>query len=89
MTPAEQKPNHLDIPTDCPQWDERLGWTGDAQVFCRTAAAKPNAPARSCCNAFRIEKHFLPVFPKTNNHIFFSFGHAIHAVKTSQKSFGT
>lgn len=32
-----QKSNYLDIPTDCPQRDERLGWTGDAQVFCRTA----------------------------------------------------
>ena len=32
-----QKGNYLDIPTDCPQRDERLGWTGDAQVFCRTA----------------------------------------------------
>ena len=32
-----QKSNFLDIPTDCPQRDERLGWTGDAQVFCRTA----------------------------------------------------
>lgn len=31
------KSNFLDIPTDCPQRDERLGWTGDAQVFCRTA----------------------------------------------------
>ncbi len=30
--------NFLDIPTDCPQRDERLGWTGDAQVFCRTAS---------------------------------------------------
>ncbi len=32
------KSNYLDIPTDCPQRDERLGWTGDTQVFCRTAA---------------------------------------------------
>lgn len=31
------KGNFLDVPTDCPQRDERLGWTGDAQVFCRTA----------------------------------------------------
>lgn len=31
------KGNFLDIPTDCPQRDERLGWTGDAQIFCRTA----------------------------------------------------
>ena len=29
--------NFLDVPTDCPQRDERLGWTGDAQVFFRTA----------------------------------------------------
>jgi alpha-L-rhamnosidase len=32
-----QKGNFVDIPTDCPQRDERLGWTGDAQVFARTA----------------------------------------------------
>lgn len=31
------KSNSLDVPTDCPQRDERLGWTGDAQVFARTA----------------------------------------------------
>lgn len=30
-----QRSNYLDVPTDCPQRDERLGWTGDAQVFCR------------------------------------------------------
>lgn len=29
--------NFVDIPTDCPQRDERLGWTGDAEVFARTA----------------------------------------------------
>ena len=33
-----QLSNYLDIPTDCPQRDERLGWLGDAQVFVRTAA---------------------------------------------------
>jgi alpha-L-rhamnosidase len=32
-----QKGNFLEVPTDCPQRDERLGWTGDAQMFCRTA----------------------------------------------------
>ena len=32
-----QKGNFVDVPTDCPQRDERLGWTGDAQAFCRTA----------------------------------------------------
>ncbi|MCA0453724.1 MAG: glycoside hydrolase family 78 protein [Chloroflexi bacterium] len=33
-----QRGNFVDIPTDCPQRDERLGWTGDIQVFVRTAA---------------------------------------------------
>ncbi|WP_160720564.1 alpha-L-rhamnosidase [Bacillus sp. USDA818B3_A] len=32
-----QRGNFVDVPTDCPQRDERLGWTGDAQVFIRTA----------------------------------------------------
>jgi len=33
-----QRGNYLEVPTDCPQRDERLGWTGDAQVFIRTGA---------------------------------------------------
>ncbi|MDP3642958.1 MAG: glycoside hydrolase family 78 protein [Bacteroidota bacterium] len=37
-----QKGNFLDVPTDCPQRDERLGWTGDAQVFSMTAAFNYN-----------------------------------------------
>jgi alpha-L-rhamnosidase len=37
-----QKGNFVDVPTDCPQRDERLGWTGDAQVFIRTAAFNMN-----------------------------------------------
>ena len=37
-----QRDNFLDIPTDCPQRDERLGWTGDAQVFSWTAAFNRN-----------------------------------------------
>lgn len=32
-----QRGNFVDVPTDCPQRDERLGWTGDAQAFSRTA----------------------------------------------------
>jgi alpha-L-rhamnosidase len=39
------KSNFLDIPTDCPQRDERLGWTGDAQIFCRTACYLMNTYA--------------------------------------------
>lgn len=34
--------NFLDIPTDCPQRDERLGWTGDAQIFAATASYNMN-----------------------------------------------
>lgn len=32
-----QRANFIEVPTDCPQRDERLGWTGDAQVFAPTA----------------------------------------------------
>ena len=42
-----QRGNFLDVPTDCPQRDERLGWTGDAQVFVRAA----------CC-FYDVEKFF-------------------------------
>lgn len=40
-----QKGNFVDVPTDCPQRDERLGWTGDAQAFSRTAAFNMNVAA--------------------------------------------
>lgn len=40
-----QKDNFLDVPTDCPQRDERMGWTGDAQVFCATACFNMDTPA--------------------------------------------
>ena len=33
-----QKGNYLEVPTDCPQRDERLGWSGDAQLFITTGA---------------------------------------------------
>ncbi len=33
-----QRGNYLSVPTDCPQRDERLGWTGDTQIFARTGA---------------------------------------------------
>ena len=39
-----QKGNFVDVPTDCPQRDERLGWTGDAQVFLPTAAFNMRVP---------------------------------------------
>lgn len=37
-----QRGNYLSIPTDCPQRDERQGWTGDTQFFCNTAAYNAN-----------------------------------------------
>eukprot|EP01025_Chloroclados_australasicus_P043396 TRINITY_DN4638_c0_g1_i3.p1 TRINITY_DN4638_c0_g1~~TRINITY_DN4638_c0_g1_i3.p1 ORF type:complete len:893 (-),score=49.75 TRINITY_DN4638_c0_g1_i3:449-2740(-) len=37
-----QRGNFFDIPTDCPQRDERMGWTGDAQVFAPTASFNMN-----------------------------------------------
>jgi len=37
-----QRSNFLDVPTDCPQRNERMGWTGDAQVFIRTASYNYN-----------------------------------------------
>lgn len=40
-----QKGNFLDVPTDCPQRDERMGWTGDAQAFCATASFHMYTPA--------------------------------------------
>ncbi len=40
-----QKGNYMEIPTDCPQRDERLGWTGDAQVFIRTASYNADVAA--------------------------------------------
>lgn len=42
------KSNFLDMPTDCPQRDERLGWTGDAQVFAPTASFFMDTKAFYC-----------------------------------------
>ena len=40
-----QRGNFLDVPTDCPQRDERLGWTGDAQAFSGTACFNMDSSA--------------------------------------------
>ncbi len=40
-----QRMNFIDIPTDCPQRDERLGWTGDAQAYIRTACLNNDVQA--------------------------------------------
>ena len=40
-----QRANFLDLPTDCPQRDERFGWTGDAQAYVRTATYNADVAA--------------------------------------------
>ncbi|MBX3177133.1 MAG: glycoside hydrolase family 78 protein [Candidatus Hydrogenedentes bacterium] len=40
-----QRANFLELPTDCPQRDERLGWTGDAQIYARTATINADVGA--------------------------------------------
>ncbi len=50
-----QKSNFLDMPTDCPQRDERLGWTGDAQVFAPTACF--NMDTRAFYRKFLYDLH--------------------------------
>lgn len=40
-----QRANFVEIPTDCPQRDERLGWMGDAQIYVRAATCNADAMA--------------------------------------------
>lgn len=40
-----QRANFLDLPTDCPQRDERMGWTGDAQIYVGTATINADVSA--------------------------------------------
>lgn len=68
-----QKGNFLDVPTDCPQRDERAGWTGDAQVFMKTACLNMDAPgfytkwlADLCQDSQRADGGFGDVAPHVN-----------------------
>ncbi|MDF7822610.1 family 78 glycoside hydrolase catalytic domain [Pontiellaceae bacterium B12227] len=47
--------NYLDVPTDCPQRDERLGWTGDTQIFIRSATYL--ADLRPFYNKWLVDLH--------------------------------
>ena len=40
-----QRANYIEIPTDCPQRDERLGWTGDAQIYVQSATLNSDVSA--------------------------------------------
>lgn len=56
-----QKSNFVDFPTDCPQRDERMGWTGDAQVFAATASYNMDTAAfyHKFCHDLRVEQKKL------------------------------
>ena len=64
-----QRANFIDVPTDCPQRDERLGWTGDAQVYSRSACLNVDAQAffhkwiRDLNDAQREDGQFPEVAP--------------------------
>ena len=61
-----QRDNFLSIPTDCPQRDERLGWTGDIQVFGRTATyhADTRAFLRKWLNDLRQSQREDGAYPE-------------------------
>lgn len=60
-----QKSNYLEVPTDCPQRDERLGWTGDTQVFVGTGAYNMdvNAFFNKWLNDLEDAQHANGAFP--------------------------
>ncbi len=72
-----QLDNYLDVPTDCPQRDERLGWTGDAQAFVRTGSYNFNTEKfftkwLADLKADQFEKgnvsHIVPTLPTEDWH---------------------
>jgi alpha-L-rhamnosidase len=69
-----QRGNFLEVPTDCPQRDERLGWTGDAQVFIPTAAFNYDVASffRKWTRDLADGQHPTGAFPDTAPDIFFN-----------------
>lgn len=67
-TVRSQKCNFLDIPTDCPQRDERMGWTGDVNIFAHTACFHMDSSAffrhyaRSLYQEQKLLKGAVPFF---------------------------
>ena len=74
-----QRGNFLSVPTDCPQRDERLGWTGDTQIFSRTALYQSDAASfyrkwmRDMRNSQREDGAYPDIAPYNN---FWSYGTA-------------
>ena len=48
-----QRANFIDLPTDCPQRDDRTGWTGDAQAYIRSATLNADTAAAAALRAPR------------------------------------
>ena len=73
-----QKGNFLDLPTDCPQRDERLGWSGDAQIFAPTACYNlASGPLfRSWMRAMRDGQRADGAFPDLAPHLLLEHGNA-------------
>lgn len=69
-----QRGNFLEVPTDCPQRDERLGWTGDAQVFIPTAAFNYDVAAffRKWTRDLADGQHATGAYPDTAPDLFFN-----------------
>jgi len=69
-----QRGNFLEIPTDCPQRDERLGWTGDAQVFIPTATFNYDVAAffRKWARDVVDGQHATGAYPDTAPDLFFN-----------------
>ncbi len=55
-----QRSNFFEIPTDCPQRDERFGWTGDAQIYARTATYNADVAAFFTKWLYDLEEAQLP-----------------------------
>ncbi len=72
-----QRSNFISIPTDCPQRDERLGWTGDAGVFWRTGSYNFNiAPfTHKWMQDMRDGQDSEGAFPNVAPNVLASFGH--------------
>ena len=69
-----QKSNYVDVPTDCPQRDERMGWTADAQIFAPTACFQMDCCAflrKYCRDIYETQQKFghvtnvVPAFHET------------------------
>lgn len=71
-----QRGNFVDIPTDCPQRDERMGWTGDAQVFCPTACMNMETAAfyRKYLYDLRLEQKKVGYVPLVVPYILYGSG---------------